>query len=131
MPLDWTNVQTSVWFALVPATMLIWLNLKVLKMEHVDEFKFFKGVEGMRQMNLMKLFCIFCWMSYLVLIIVNYRSLFNSPSHHIYIWQNFEGLLFYTLLLISSVALHEYAKNKLKDFVNTVEERRKYLKKKL
>ena len=58
-PFDFSKVQISVWFAMIPATLFIYMNMAVLKMDNHIEYVYFKKENGIKKLKCLK---IWSWM---------------------------------------------------------------------
>ena len=122
MPFDFQNIHKSVWFALLPVTIILWKNLQILKMDNMAEFVYFKS--GLRTISAMKVVSIFLFIGYSLIVITNLNQLETNLN-----WKNFEGIVVYSLMALTSISLHEYCKSKLRDFETAIEEHMKRIKK--
>lgn len=67
------------------------------------------------------------FMMYLGFMLYNLRVVLDSAKNHN--WLNFEGLAFYSLLIIQSATLNQYCKSKFADFENSITRFRDKLRK--
>lgn len=94
LPFNFEHIQTSVWVAILPASLFLWKNMQILKLEIYEEYSYLKLKNGMMTINFIRYLSYFVLCSYLVLLAVNYQVLKKAKG----IWQNYEGLTFYSLL---------------------------------
>jgi len=80
LPFDFSNVQLSAWFALIPATVYIWFNMKVLKMDHMAEYVYFKRENGLRSLRVLQLSSFFFFGGYLIVALANIGTIASSVS---------------------------------------------------
>ena len=71
MPFDFQNIQKSVWFALLPVTIILWKNLQILKMDNMAEFVYFKS--GLRSISAMKIVSISLFIGYSCVVLTNFN----------------------------------------------------------
>ena len=126
IPFDFSNIQMSVWFALIPETFYIWQNMRVLQMDNRQEYTFFKS-NGIKQTQVMLISSIVILVLYLGIVLSNITVVLDSAIHHN--WANFEGMTFYSLLVIQSLTLNQYCKSKFNDFETSISKFRDKIRK--
>ena len=69
-PFDFSEVQMSVWLALIPATIYLWLNFSILKMDNTEEYYYFKEERGIRKLRTLAGVSILLLVGYLIFAMV-------------------------------------------------------------
>ena len=64
-------------------------------------------------MNVCRILSYFFFAFYMFIVFLNYRVILGIDSKGT--WQNYEGLVFYTLLCFQATSMYEYCKNKVID----------------
>ena len=85
MPLDFTNIQLSVWAALIPATWFVYINFSILKLENVEEYFYFKrnrGITKLRNTAILSYLTLGC---YLVVVAFNIEAFLKANKKSI-VW---------------------------------------------
>ena len=129
MPLDFTNIQLSVWIALLPATIFVYMNFGILKMENVEEYMWFKRENGLTKLRNMAFASWFCFGVYMTIVALNIQTFLKANKKSI-AWQNFEGMIIYSLMVCQCTSLWEYAKSKYKNLKEAMQESRGFNRKK-
>mmetsp|Transcript_14314 Transcript_14314/g.24355 ORF Transcript_14314/g.24355 Transcript_14314/m.24355 type:complete len:131 (+) Transcript_14314:447-839(+) len=118
MPFDFSNVQMSAWFSLLPATFYIWMNMKVLKMDHMEEYTYFKRESGLKILAFSQYSSYLFFAVYMSVVVTNYQVFLMESSKQV--WQNFEGIFIYTLMACLTTSLSLYSRSKLTDFEDAI-----------
>ena len=119
LPFDFNNIQLSVWFAIIPSTFFLYTNLNMLKMETVAEYIYLKKGNGIQRLNILKYISYALFAFYLLIVAINYEVFLASKSKGT--WQNYEGIIVYSLICAQMTTLYEYAKNKLHDLDSEID----------
>jgi len=78
MPLDFTNIQLSVWAALIPATWFVYVNFSILKLENVEEYMYFRRDRGLTKLRNMAIVSWMCFGSYLCVVALNIETFLKA-----------------------------------------------------
>ena len=54
-PFNLSKIQISVWFAMIPATIIVYMNMAVLKMDNHVEYIYFKKENGLKKLKFLKI----------------------------------------------------------------------------
>jgi len=80
MPFDFSNIQVSVWLAVIPVTAFLWKNFQMLKMDTLEEYKYLKGGNGVRILLAFRLGSYLMAFVYFAIVILNYEVFLGSKS---------------------------------------------------
>ena len=78
MPLDFTNIQLSVWIAMIPATWFVYVNFSILKLENVEEYMYFKRDRGLTKLRNMAIASWICFGAYLCVVALNIETFLKA-----------------------------------------------------
>lgn len=78
MPLDFTNIQLSVWAALIPASWFVYVNFSILKLENVEEYMYFKRDRGLTKLRNMAIVSWVCFGTYLCVVALNIETFLKA-----------------------------------------------------
>ena len=69
-----SNIQISVWIAVLPVTVFIYMNLYVLKLDTIEEYHYFKKQNGISTLLCMRLFSYFITCIYVAILSFNFAE---------------------------------------------------------
>ena len=114
MPLDLSNIQMSAWLSMIPTSIYLWLNISILKKDNMEEYLYFKNEGGITKLKYFWYSSILVGLCYLGVVLMNISFLVMPDSRQL--WQNFEGLIVYSLITTMMTSLYYYSLNKFDDF---------------
>ena len=74
-------------------------------MDNLEEYIHFKNENGIKKLRYMAISSLVCFVMYLVLLAYHLKEFILFKSH-MRTWQNFEGLIVYTLLFAQTSSLY-------------------------
>jgi hypothetical protein len=78
LPFDLSNVQISMWLAVLPVTLFVWKNLQILKLETAEEYIYLKRQNGISTLLYMRLLAYFISAIYLAVVLANLEAFKKS-----------------------------------------------------
>ena len=113
-PFDFQAIQHSVWVAAIPATVFIFLNLSILKMDNLAEYVFFRDNQGK-----IKALTYFSFSQLALYSLFFVGKVFVSSDY--LILRNCEGLIVYLSLASLMFTLCKYTELKKKDLDGAIQ----------
>jgi len=80
LPVDFSNIQLSVWISLLPVSVFLWKNLQVLKLETHEEYHYFMRENGLSHLLYLRLSSYLLCLIYSAVIAMNFNVLFKQNS---------------------------------------------------